>query len=86
MRSTPTPLLVAGLVLATLFALNSFPQLTSVLLLVFSGVILAVLLDAATQAMQRVLPGGRVPAYAATLAAITLMFVLIALWIGPRID
>lgn len=85
MRSTPTPLLVAGLVLATLFALNSFPQLTSVLLLVFSGVILAVLLDAATQAMQRILPGGRVSAYAATLTAITLVFVLIALLIGPRI-
>lgn len=74
-----------GLVLATLLTIHILPQLASVLLLVFAGIILAVALDALTSALRRVLPGGHGLAYAVALVCIVLGFAIIGLLIGPQL-
>jgi len=79
------PVVVAALVLATLLTIHVLPQLASVLLLLFAGTILAVVLDAMTAQMARIVPGGRGVAYAVTLAVIALFLAAIGALVGPRI-
>lgn len=75
-----------GLVLATLLTIHVLPQLASVLLLVFAGIILAVMLDALTSALGRVLPLGHGLAYATALASVVLVLAGIGLLIGPQLQ
>lgn len=77
--------ITVGLVLATLLTIHVLPRLTSVLLLVFAGVILAVMLDALTSALRHVLPGGHAPAYGAALACVALVLAVAGFFIGPQL-
>lgn len=86
MRVGLTPILGAGLVLATLLTIHVLPGLASVLLLVFAGAILAVLLEGLIRSIQHFLPGGHHQlAYAFALLLIVLVLAGIGLLIGPRI-
>lgn len=84
MRPSSLPVSL-GLVLATLWTIHAFPQLTSVLLLVFAGVIVAVLLNALSTTWQRILPGGHAPAYAAALVCVVLGFTAVGVLVGPQL-
>ncbi len=85
MRLALAPILAAGLVLATLLTIHLLPQLVSVLLLVFAGVVLGVLLDALTTRLHRVLPGGRWVAYGAMLLCVALVLAGIGMLVGPQL-
>lgn len=84
MRLSSLPVTV-GLVLALLLTIHVLPRLTSVLLLVFAGIILAVVLNALTTTLRRVLPGGHVVAYSAALVCVALALSVIGLLIGPQL-
>src|SRR5699024_8570069 len=82
----PPPLSVTvGLVFALPLTIHVLPRLTSVLLLVFAGIILAVVLDALTSTLRRVLPGGHVPAYTAALICVVLALSIIGFVVGPQL-
>ncbi|MDN5939976.1 MAG: AI-2E family transporter, partial [Salinisphaera sp.] len=78
-------MLGAALVLALLWTVHGLPQLTSMLLLVFAGAVLAVVLDALTGWVAALVPGSRALAFALTIAAIVVVIAGIALLIAPRI-
>lgn len=84
MRLSSLPVTV-GLVLATLLTIHVLPQLTSVLLLVFAGVIVAVLFNALTTAWKRILPGGHALAYGAALVTIILVLAVAGLLVVPHL-
>lgn len=77
--------MTVGLVLALLLTIHILPRLASILLLVFAGIILAVVLDALTSALRRVLPGGHITAYSAALICVALALSLIGFLIGPQL-
>lgn len=77
--------ITVALVLATLLTIHILPRLASVLLLIFAGVILAIMLDALTSLLRRVVPGGHAPAYAAALACVALVLAVVGFFIGPQL-
>lgn len=86
MRLAPVPLLAGGLVLASLLTIHVLPQLASVLLLLFAGVVVAVLLDAFTNLVQRCLPvDNHALAFGVMLACVLLILAGIGALIGPQI-
>lgn len=76
----------AGLVLATLLTIHILPRLATVLLLIFAGAILAVVLEALTSRLRRIMPGGHIPAYTATLVCVALGLSVVGLLIGPQLS
>lgn len=84
MRLTLLPTTV-GLMLALLLTIHVLPRLASVLLLIFAGIILAVILDALTSTLRRVLPGGHITAYSAALVCVALALSLIGFLIEPQL-
>lgn len=81
----PNFAVTVGPVLATLLTIHVLPRLASVLLLIFAGVILAVVIDALTSALRRVVPGGHAPAYAAAVSCILLVLSIVGFFIGPQL-
>lgn len=76
---------IIGLVLATLLTIHVLPQLASVLLLVFAGLIMAVLLDTLTSALRRVLPLAHTPAYGVALGCVIVVLLILGFLIGPQL-
>lgn len=74
-----------GLILATLLTIHVLPQLASILLLVFAGIIMAVVLDALTATIKRFIPGGHALAYTLTLGCVVLVLAVVGLVIGPQL-
>ncbi|MEX1080853.1 MAG: AI-2E family transporter [Halofilum sp. (in: g-proteobacteria)] len=84
-QSTPRTASTILTVLALTITAYFLPYVVSVLLLFFSGTVLAVLLDAITGTAQRYLPGGRTVGLLAMSAAVLLAVVGVVLWVVPQL-
>lgn len=81
----PSRTALVAIALAATVAAYFLPHVVSVLLLLFAGIVLAVLLDAITATVQRVLPGGRLVGLAGMSIVVVLVLAAAGLLVIPQL-